>query len=72
MWNNKGTALNKLGKHTEAIECFDKVLEIDPKYVEAWNNKGISLYKLGKYYEAQKCLNRASKLIFRKIKKKRF
>ncbi|MBW9220732.1 tetratricopeptide repeat protein, partial [Methanothermococcus sp. SCGC AD-155-M21] len=29
-WNNKGDALYNLGKYNEAIECFNKALEIDP------------------------------------------
>ncbi|PHY03692.1 MAG: hypothetical protein CK526_06640 [Thaumarchaeota archaeon] len=32
-WNNKGNALRKLGKHEEAIICYDESLKIDPKYV---------------------------------------
>ena len=29
--NNKGLALDDLGKHQEAITYYDKVLAIDPK-----------------------------------------
>ena len=29
-WFEKGLALGKNGKHEDAIECYDKVLEIDP------------------------------------------
>jgi Flp pilus assembly protein TadD len=34
-WNNKGLALDNLGKSTEAIEYYNKALQIDPKYVNA-------------------------------------
>ena len=39
-------------KYDEAIQYFDKVLEIDPKNVDALNNKGVSLGNLHKYDEA--------------------
>ena len=32
---SKGLALNGLGKHTEAIQYFDKVLAIDPNEVNS-------------------------------------
>jgi tetratricopeptide (TPR) repeat protein len=58
--NNKGLALDDLGKHDEAIKCYDKVLEIDPNYAAAvWYNKGLALYHLGNYNEAIKCYDKA-------------
>ncbi len=30
-WNLKGVALRSLGRYDEAIECFNKSLEIDPR-----------------------------------------
>ena len=29
-FNNKGQALNILGKHEESIKCYDKVIELAP------------------------------------------
>ena len=34
--NNKGLALNNLGKYQEAIDWYDKALVVDPKYVYAF------------------------------------
>lgn len=31
LWNLKGNALRSLGRYNEAIECFNKSLEIDPR-----------------------------------------
>ena len=31
LWNNKGVALRSLGRYDEALECFNKSLEIDPR-----------------------------------------
>ena len=31
LWNYKGIALRSIGRYDEAIECFNKSLEIDPR-----------------------------------------
>ena len=31
LWNLKGIALRSLGRYDDAIECFSKSLEIDPR-----------------------------------------
>lgn len=31
LWNYKGIALRSIGRYSEAIECFNKSLEIDPR-----------------------------------------
>ena len=35
LWNYKGVALRSIGRYDEAIECFNKSLEIDPRDKEA-------------------------------------
>lgn len=30
IWNQKGAALRSLGRYDEALECFNKSLEMDP------------------------------------------
>lgn len=54
--------MDQLGRHDEAVECFDRVLKINPKDVEALNNKGGSLIKLNKYEEAIESLDDALKI----------
>lgn len=54
----KGNSLEKLGKHHEAIACYDKMLEISPRDAAAWSCKGSCLAELGKYGEALACYDR--------------
>ena len=58
-WSNKGIALDTLGKYQEAIKCYDKSIEINPRDAGAWNNKGTALNTLGKHQEAIKCYGKA-------------
>jgi len=58
-WNNKGNALNNLGRYEEAITCYNKAIEIKEDYEEAWYNKGNALNNLGRYEEAITCYNKA-------------
>ncbi|MBW9220733.1 protein kinase, partial [Methanothermococcus sp. SCGC AD-155-M21] len=48
-WNNKGDALYNLGKYNEAIECFNKALEIDPDNDHAKHMKENALNNLRKH-----------------------
>ena len=59
LWVNKGTVLSNLEKPTEAIECFEKALELKPDNVFALFNKALTLHHLGKYPEAIKFFDQA-------------
>ena len=52
IWNNKGASLDSLGRYEEAIDCYDRVLELDPRKVNAWYNKALAEDKLSKSQEA--------------------
>ncbi len=56
---NKGNALVESSMYAEAIQCYEKALEINPKLTEAWNNKGLALAKSGKIDEAIICYDKA-------------
>jgi tetratricopeptide (TPR) repeat protein len=61
-WKNKGVSLDELGRHEEAIACYDKALEIDPGDVNTWSNKGTALGALGRHQDAIACLDQALRL----------
>ena len=61
-WSNKGFSLDSLGRHEEALRCFDKALELDPRDAAVWNNKGTSLGSLGRHEEAIRCYDKALEL----------
>jgi tetratricopeptide (TPR) repeat protein len=48
-----------LDRHEEALQCLDKVLELDPRYAKAWNDKGAALVKVDRHEEALQCFDRA-------------
>jgi tetratricopeptide (TPR) repeat protein len=58
-WLQKGDDYFKLQKYSDAIEYYDKALEIEPKYVSALNGKGYVLGLLQKYEEAIKYIDKA-------------
>lgn len=45
-----GSELMNLGDHTEAVKCFIRAAEVNPKSVASFYNLGVSLNKLGKDY----------------------
>ena len=46
----------------EAIEAYNKAIEINPQYAKAWYNKGNALDELGKHEESLKALDKAKEL----------
>jgi len=59
---NKGLFLTELENYQKSLECYDKVLELDPVYVDAWNNKGKVLYELSRFDEALECYDEVLRL----------
>ncbi len=52
---DKGDSLSVLNKYEEAIICYDKLTEQDPKVAKFWYKKGSCLGVLGRSEEAIKC-----------------
>jgi len=42
----------------EAIECYDKAIELSPTYTNAYYNKSIAVFKMGKTEEAIELLDK--------------
>ncbi len=57
-WGLKANALLALERYEEAMECFEKVLEIDPNSL-VWYEKGLCCYHLGRFQEAVQCFDKA-------------
>lgn len=55
-WFNQGDRLANIGNYTDALTCFEKVLDIRPDYAPAWVFRGVVLIHLERYEEAlQSC-----------------
>ncbi len=61
-WNNKGSSLDNLGRHEEAIASYNHALQLNPQFVAAWFNKGVALYALRRVEEAVACYDQALRL----------
>ncbi len=57
--NSLGVALAEVNRHREAVDCFSKVLDQDPKNHMALVNKGMSCRLLDQNQEAVRCFEQA-------------
>jgi tetratricopeptide (TPR) repeat protein len=58
-----GTALDELGEYEEAIEKYDKAIQINPQNDNAYYHWGVILSKLGSDLEAQEKFDKADEII---------
>ena len=58
----RGNANTNLGKYKEAIENYDKAIELNPQYADAYYNRGNAELDLSKYKEAIEDYNKAIEL----------
>ena len=58
-WNNKAVSLEALKRYDEAIQCYEKALEIDPRCSDFWKGKGRVLGNVRRYEEATACYSKA-------------
>jgi tetratricopeptide (TPR) repeat protein len=49
----KGNGFFARGEYASALECYEELLELDPRNPDAINNVGSALFKLGRYIEAE-------------------
>ncbi|MFX1519326.1 MAG: tetratricopeptide repeat protein [Promethearchaeota archaeon] len=53
---------NQLEDYQKTIDCFKKVVEIDPQDIEVWYELGIAYNKLKNNQKAKKCVETALEL----------
>jgi Lipoprotein NlpI, contains TPR repeats len=56
---HKGIDRVKREQFDDALEFFDRVLEMNPENADALNNKGVALYHMNRPTEALKCYDQA-------------
>jgi tetratricopeptide (TPR) repeat protein len=61
-WVKLGNIHDSQGRYEEAIDSYDKALQIDPDDAEAWFNKGLTLKKMGKHSEGMRSIETAINL----------
>jgi tetratricopeptide (TPR) repeat protein len=54
---SKCELLRNSSKFEDALECYDRVLKIDPKFPGGWHGKGMIYETMGKYDQAEKCFS---------------
>ncbi len=55
----KGAELLQSGQLEQALECFNKLVELAPGSAKGWQLKGATLHQLGRYLEELEALNRS-------------
>jgi tetratricopeptide (TPR) repeat protein len=58
-WVNKGVTFGNLGRFEDELNCYDKVIEANPRYPGVWGNKGGCLGALGRFEQGLNCCNKA-------------
>ena len=58
-WRVKGSSQYDNGNYNDALEYYNKSIEIDPSFDRAWYDKGLALNKKGKYLQAIPCFEKA-------------
>lgn len=61
-WFYQGEEMDKQGRPAEALACFEKALEINPRSAYTWYSKGVALGKLGRPEEELASYDQALKI----------
>lgn len=61
-FNLLGLALALVGRQPEALDAFDRALQLNPRYVEANLNRAVLLTEMGRMEEAAEGFDRAGQL----------
>ena len=60
--NVLGAALQELGQFEEAVQAFDRAIQLNPDNAEAHSNRGVALQRQGRLEEAVQSIDRAIQL----------
>lgn len=52
VWYNRGVVLSEMGRLEEAVDAYDRAIELEPAFEIVWDNKGVVLSRLGKLEES--------------------
>jgi nephrocystin-3 len=61
-WFKRGWAFHRAELWEEAIACYDRALELEPRSAPGWMNKGVALCFLGRFGDALTCFEEARRL----------
>lgn len=56
----KGVFLAKIREFRRALQCLERVVDLDPEYPGVWRTKAVIHVQLGETAEAEACRRRAS------------
>ena len=61
-WIKKVIAVNESGRLADAVECYNRALQITLRDATIWRRKGNTLGNLKRYQDALRCFEQAQKL----------
>jgi tetratricopeptide (TPR) repeat protein len=61
-WFNKGYAFYESGNYKEALNAYNKAIQLNPQYAGAYNNRGVVYSKSGNHQQALNDFNKAIQL----------
>ena len=62
LWYNAGVTLAKQGGYQEALDCFNKSIDLDGTHANSWLSKSKILKILGQINESEICMMKYDEL----------
>ena len=59
VWFEKGMAFDAIGRYKNALECYNRTIELNPNDYYAWLNKGTIYFEIDELEESVVCYNKA-------------